>query len=174
MRTALLSILILPLSLAVDAANACRPEFADPLSALESPDWNTQFGIILVGEIVGVRNPGRVDELNAWLRASEHNFGQEGDQLLLPVKAFGPTYEVEIYPTEKLRGSPNAPHNALVRACHDLDPHLQDRVILFESETGSSHMIYLERDAGRNAFEVDADYLARVRACAANSCPAGK
>lgn len=151
-------------------ADACRARFSDPLFNLTEPIEGNEISTLFLGEVVGVRNTERLQDL---VQCHPRPTDQEGEWLGC-IERFGQTFEAEIFPTETLRGKPASPAIATISDCSSEAPLLGTRVLVAMFEGESDVVLAEERDApdapgyGRT---FDDAYLQQIRDCLVGRCP---
>lgn len=153
---------------AVTAGTAlgCRPRIIDPFQWLRNPDSAEQIQAIYIGEVVGARNPRRLEELRRCRAPDRRNDNET--TLLDCMEWTGQSFEVEIWPTQVLYGKADYPSRPIITGCLTQPPRLGTlAVVLVTAEGWGQLRVQRAEDPGFGWFYDDA-WLARLQACLAD------
>jgi len=163
-----IAITALLLSLAYPgAAHGCRVEHFDALTLLAGLDETEEPVAAFVGEIVGVRSAGRLDELKQCRPPISAPQNEQEDRLDC-VEA-PPDIELDVYPLDVLHGMPEYPTTLLAVGCSYIAPRVGSRTLVVQTTAGSVVHIY-KGDEPDYHVGYDDVYLGRVRACITEKC----
>lgn len=150
---------------------ACRDRIVDPLKLLAHPQPGREVVDIYVGEIVGVRNAQRLEDLKQCMPKDWLHLSQRDEGLLGCIYRGREDFELEVYPTEVLRGDPAYPAAAKVGGCGYDSPAVGAEAIVFHTRAGRSYIRVRDRDDPDFHLTFDASYLDTVRKCVKGECP---
>jgi hypothetical protein len=161
------------LVLAATHAQACRPQIVEPLDYM-SPGDRT-FSAIFIGEIVAVRNANRLQELRQChpRRAVLATGDDDTHEAPRCVVALSDAYEVEVYPTEVLRGKPKFPHVSTASDCLSQPPRLGAEALVFVTREGGTVVRVSKADDAEYDSSYDEAYIQKLEACLEGACAPG-
>ena len=151
-------------------AAACRAACSDPLRALSDPVEGAEVSTLFIGEVVGVRNTARLQDL---AKCHPRPTDQEGERLEC-IERFGQTFEVEIFPAEILSGSSDSPAIVTLSDCSRQAPLLGTQVLAATFDDGRVTVLAEERgapDLPGYDRTFDSAYLQQIHDCLAGQCP---
>lgn len=150
----------------------CRVSTIDPLPALSGSDETIVFPDVFVGEIVGVRNPDRLEDLRR-CRPPVMKQQEDGVQILDCIEADFDLV-LEVYPTQVLKGNPQFPASLVVSHCSVVAPRVGSQALVLQSSTRPSIVLVSSSDDPDYPYTYDEHYLRTIQLCILGECPEGE
>jgi hypothetical protein len=150
---------------------ACRLKNFNTLGVVSDPKRNVEVLEVFVGEIVGVRNPDRLEGLKRCRPRVWKLQDPEGDEQVLDCLESDPDIDLEVYPTEVIKGRPKFPTAVRATGCTRLAPRGGSEALVLRTSSYSIVLVFSE-DEPDYPHSYSDEYLRKVRECITGECSA--